>query len=80
MLTTSEISGQIDNDVDDDVDLEDVLAQLEDRQLVEQGEGSTWTIAGDPDRLRRVYDSLRTTELFNELYGAEDRDEWVSTE
>ncbi|WP_247729913.1 MarR family transcriptional regulator [Halovivax limisalsi] len=54
-----------------------VLSRLEDRELVRH-KGPYWAITDDLDRLRRAYDTHRVTQLFDDLYGSEDRDEWVS--
>ncbi|WP_331234819.1 helix-turn-helix domain-containing protein [Natronorarus salvus] len=53
-----------------------VLSRLEERGLVRH-KGPYWAITDDTDRLRRAYDLHRVTQLFDELYGEEDRDEWV---
>ncbi|QLK26891.1 MarR family transcriptional regulator [Natrinema zhouii] len=53
-----------------------VLARLEERDLVRH-KGSYWAITDDTERLRKAYDIHRANRLFNELYGAEDREEWV---
>ena len=54
-----------------------VLSRLEDRKLVRH-KGPYWAITDDLDRLRRAYDTHRATRLFDDLYGEEDRDEWVN--
>ena len=53
-----------------------VLTRLEGRELVRH-KGAYWAITNDLDRLRQAYDVHRATRLFNDLYGEEDRDEWV---
>lgn len=53
-----------------------VLSRLEVRGLVRH-KGPYWAITDDLDRLRRAYDFHRATQLFNDLYGDEDPDEWL---
>lgn len=54
-----------------------VLSRLEERALVRHKE-PYWAITDDHEALRRAYDAHRANQLFDELYGPEDRDEWVS--
>lgn len=53
-----------------------VLARLEDQKLVRH-KGPYWAITDDMDRLRHAYDMHRATRLFDDLYGEEDRAEWI---
>jgi Mn-dependent DtxR family transcriptional regulator len=53
-----------------------VLSRLEKRGLVRH-KGPYWAITDDTDRLRRAYDLHRVIRLFDDLYGEEDRDEWI---
>ncbi|ELY51102.1 HTH domain-containing protein [Natronococcus jeotgali] len=53
-----------------------VLSRLEDRELVRH-KGPYWAITDDTSRLRQAYDTHRVTQLFDDLYGEEDRDEWI---
>lgn len=53
-----------------------VLSRLEERELVRH-KGPYWAITDDTDRLRRAADTHRVTQLFDHLYGEEDRETWV---
>lgn len=53
-----------------------VLGRLEERGLVRH-KGAYWAITTELDRLRQAYDIHRANRLFNNLYGDEDRDEWI---
>ncbi|GAB7020465.1 MarR family transcriptional regulator [Halostagnicola bangensis] len=53
-----------------------VLSRLEDRGLVRH-KGAYWAITDDSERLRQAYDVHRSNQLFNDLYGEEDRDKWI---
>ncbi|ADD03719.1 HTH domain protein [Natrialba magadii ATCC 43099] len=53
-----------------------VLSRLEDRGLVRH-KGAYWALTDDLERLRQAYDVHRANQLFNDLYGAENRDEWI---
>ena len=53
-----------------------VLSRLEDRGLVRH-KGPYWAITDDREHLRRAYDLHRANHLFSDLYGEEDRDEWL---
>ncbi|WP_255171218.1 helix-turn-helix domain-containing protein [Natrononativus amylolyticus] len=53
-----------------------VLARLEDQKLVRH-KGPYWAITDEMERLRNAYDVHRATRLFDDLYGEEDRDEWI---
>jgi len=54
-----------------------VLNRLEEQDLVRH-KGSFWAITDDRERLRSTYEHHRLSERLNELYGEEDRDEWVA--
>lgn len=53
-----------------------VLSRLEDRGLVRH-KGTYWAITDDRNRLQQAFDIHRANQLFNDLYGEEDRDEWI---
>ncbi|WP_312910895.1 MarR family transcriptional regulator [Natronosalvus caseinilyticus] len=53
-----------------------VLNRLKERDLVRH-KGSYWAITDDTERLRRAHQFHRTVQRFDELYGEEDRDEWI---
>lgn len=53
-----------------------VLNRLKKQDLVRH-KGSYWAITDDTERLRHAYQFHRTTQRFDELYGEEDRDEWI---
>lgn len=53
-----------------------VLSRLADRGLVRH-KGAYWAITDDRERLRQAYDIHRANRLFTDLYGEEDRDEWI---
>ncbi|AFZ72588.1 helix-turn-helix domain-containing protein [Natronobacterium gregoryi] len=54
-----------------------VLSRLEERDLVRH-KGPYWAITDDLDRLERAYDLHRITRKFDDMYGEEDRDEWIA--
>ena len=56
-----------------------VLSRLEDRGLVRH-KGPYWAITDDKERLRRASDLHRVMASFDELYGEEDREQWVRVE
>ena len=51
------------------------LTRLKARDLVEH-KGTYWAITSDEARLRDHDGYARATEVFNEQFGKEDRDEW----
>ncbi|SFS74124.1 MarR family transcriptional regulator [Halostagnicola kamekurae] len=53
-----------------------VLNRLKEQDLVRH-KGSYWAITDDTERLRRAHQFHRTVQRFDELYGEEDREEWV---
>ncbi|WP_241431928.1 hypothetical protein [Natrialba chahannaoensis] len=53
-----------------------VLSRLEDRALVRH-KGAYWALTDDLERLRQAYDVHGANQLFNDLYRAENRDEWI---
>ncbi|KDE57494.1 hypothetical protein EL22_11635 [Halostagnicola sp. A56] len=53
-----------------------VLNRLKEQDLVRH-KGSYWAITDDTERLRRANQFHRTVQRFDELYGEEDREEWV---
>ncbi|MFP8952799.1 TrmB family transcriptional regulator [Natrialbaceae archaeon A-arb3/5] len=51
-----------------------VLSRLEEKSLVRH-KGDYWAI-GDLERVQSAYRTHKTIEMFNDLYGKEDPDEW----
>ncbi|MWV40519.1 Rrf2 family transcriptional regulator [Natrialba sp. INN-245] len=53
-----------------------VLNRLKEQDLVRH-KGSYWAITDDTERLRRAHQFHRTIQRFDDLYGEEDREEWI---
>lgn len=51
------------------------LSRLKDRDLVEH-KATYWAVTDDEDRLEAYTGYERATALFNEQFGAEDKEEW----
>lgn len=68
----TEIARQLDIDPDT---VSTALTRLKSRALVEH-KSAYWALTSDTDRLQNSAGYERATQLFNEQFGPEDRDDW----